>query len=414
MVQQRKQLDRLWLWLGAAIVLIVVFFGAKSMLRERLPVRVAQVGREELHKTTATNGRVEPVMPYQYTSPIATTVKAVYVQPGDRVPAGKLLMVLDDVQARARLADAESGVKTAQAALDAAQHNGTQAEQQEAAADVAKAQLDRDQAQKNLDTLIKLNATGAASAGEVTAARGRLDLAEAALHAASLTATNRYSASEVARAQAALSGAEQNLAAARQVEDETSYRAPVAGTVYSVNAEATDSVQPGAVLLELADLRHVRVRAYFDEPEIGLLAVGQQILIRWDAKPGQEWHGHIERLPSNVINYQQTRNVGEVLVGIDGPEDGLLPDSTVTVTVTTQTEPNALTVPREALRFENGKYYVYKVVSDDRLERVAVTLGTYTLTQAAILSGLQAGEWVATGTTNGQPLQTDVPIRVLR
>ncbi|MGB6692477.1 MAG: biotin/lipoyl-binding protein, partial [Terracidiphilus sp.] len=112
MAQQRKQLDRRWLWLSAAIVLIVVFFGAKWMLRERLPVRVAQVEREELQKTTGTNGRVEAVAPYQYTSPIATTVKAVYVQPGDTVAAGKLLMVLDDVQARARLADAESGVKT--------------------------------------------------------------------------------------------------------------------------------------------------------------------------------------------------------------------------------------------------------------------------------------------------------------
>jgi HlyD family secretion protein len=414
MAQQRKQLDRRWLWLSAAIVLIVVFFGAKSMLRERLPVRVAQVEREELQKTTATNGRVEPVTPYQYNSPIATTVKAVYVQAGDKVPAGKLLMVLDDVQARARLADAESGVKTAQAALDAAQHNGTQAERQEATADVAKAKLDRDQAQKSLDTLIELNATGAASASEVAAARTRLELAETALHAAGLSANNRYSPVEVARAQAALSDAESNLAAARQVEDETSFRAPMAGTVYTVNEQATDFVQPGTVLLEMADLRQVRVRAYFDEPEIGLLAVGQRILMRWDAKPREVWHGHIVRLPSNVINYQQTRNVGEVLVAIDGPEDGLLPDTNVTVTVTTQTEPDALTVPREALRFENGKYYVFKVVNDDRLERVPVTLGTYTLTEAAILSGLQAGDWVATGATNGQPLQTDIPIRVLR
>jgi HlyD family secretion protein len=414
MVQQRKQLDRRWLWLGAAVILIVVFFGAKSMLRERLPVRATQVQRAELERTTSTNGRVEAVAPYQYNTPIATTVKAVYVQPGDTVPAGKLLMTLDDVQARARLADAESGVKTAQAALDAAEHNGTQAERQEAAADVARARLNRDQAQKSLDTSIKLNASGAASASEVASAQARLELAENALHAADLSATNRYSPVEMERAQSALSDAEQNLAAAREVEDETSYRAPVAGTVYSVNVQATDFVQAGAVLLEMADLRKVRVRAYFDEPEIGLLALGQPILIQWDAKPGKEWHGHIVRLPSNVINYQQTRNVGEVLVAIDGPEDGLLPDSTVTVKVTTQTAPNALSVPREALRFENGKYYVFKVVNDDRLERVPVTLGTYNLTQAAILSGLQAGEWIATGTTNGQPLQTDVPIRVLR
>jgi HlyD family secretion protein len=413
MVRERKQLDRRWLWLGAAILLVFVFFAARSLLRERLPVRAVQVVREELSKTTATDGRVEPVAPYMYTSPIATTVKAVYAQPGDKVPAGKLLMVLDDVQARARLADAESGVKTAQTALEAALHNGTQAEQQTASADVTRAHLDRDAAQKSLDTLIKLNAEGAASAGEVAAARDRLATADAALRAADQSASSRYSPLEVERERVALSSAQSNLAAAQQVEEQTSYRAPVSGTVYSVNAHATDFVNAGSTLLEMADLSRIRVRAYFDEPEIGQLAVGQPILIRWDAKPGMVWHGHIERLPAEVITYT-TRNVGAVLVSIDGSDDGLLPDTNVTVTVTTQSEPNTLSIPREALRFENGKYYVFKIVNDDEMQRVPVTIGPITLTEVAILSGLQTGDWVATGTTNGQPLQLGVPIRVLR
>lgn len=413
MVRERKQLDRRWIWLGAAILLVVVFFVARSLLRERLPVRAVQAVREELSKTTATNGRVEPVTPYIYSSPLATTVKAVYAQPGDKVPAGKLLMVLDDVQARARLADAESGVKTAQAMLEAALHNGTQAEQQSAAAEVTRARLDRDSAQKSLDTLTKLSSQGAASAGEVAAAQDRLTAADAALHAADQSATSRYSPAEVERERAALSSAESNLEAARQVEGQTSYHAPVAGTVYSVNAQPTEFVPAGSSLLQMADLRHVRVRAYFDEPEIGQLAVGQPILIRWDAKPGMEWHGHIERMPAEIFTLT-TRNVGATLVSIDGPEDGLLPDTNVTVTVTIQSEPDTLTIPREALRFENGKYYVFKIMSDEQMQRAPVTIGPITMTQVAIVSGLQAGDWVATGTANGQPLQLDVPIRVLR
>jgi HlyD family secretion protein len=72
----------------------------------------------------------------------------VYVQPGDQVAAGKLLLVLDDVQARARVATAESGVKAAQAALEAATHNGTQQERQMAAADGTRARLERDEARR--------------------------------------------------------------------------------------------------------------------------------------------------------------------------------------------------------------------------------------------------------------------------
>jgi len=410
MAEERKQSGRLWLWIGAAVLLVIVFFAARYLLRDRLPVREAQVSRAELINTVPTNGRVEPEVNYQIISPLATTVKAVYVQQGDQVPAGKLLMVLDDVQPRARLATAESGVKTAEAALEAATHNGTQQERQMSAGDVARAQLDRDQAQHDLDALIKLKATGAASAAEVAAAQERVDNAQASLHASSQSANSRYSPAEVARAQAALTDAQANLAAAQQVVSQTMIHAPVAGTVYLLNVGRTEFVEEGKLLLQVADLHHLRVRAYFDEPEIGRLAVGQKIQIKWDAKPGSSWQGHIVRIPSTVITYG-TRNVGEVMVQLDDGDGELLPDTNVTVTVTTSSESNALTIPREALHSENGKSYVYKVV-DEQLVRTPVTIGTPNLTQAPILSGLQEGDWVATGTTNGLPLQEGVPIQV--
>ena len=412
MAEERTQSGRLWLWVGAAILLILVFFAARFLLRERLPVREAQVSRAELINTVPTNGRVEPEVNYQINSPVATTVKAVYVQQGDQVPAGKLLMVLDDLPARARMATAESGVKAAEAALEAATHNGTQQERQMAASDTARAQLDRDQAQHDLDALIKLKATGAASAAEVAAAQERVDNAQASLHASSQSANSRYSPAEVARAQAALTDAQANLAAAQQVVSQTMIHAPVAGTVYLLNVGRTEFVEEGKLLLQVADLHHLRVRAYFDEPEIGRLAVGQKIQIKWDAKPGSSWQGHIVRIPSTVITYG-TRNVGEVMVQLDDGDGELLPDTNVTVTVTTSSESNALTIPREALHSENGKSYVYKVV-DEQLVRTPVTIGTPNLTQAPILSGLQEGDWVATGTTNGLPLQEGVPIKVVR
>ena len=84
-----------------------------------------------LVNTISTNGRVEPVVNYQFYSPIATTVKAVYAQEGDKVPAGKLLVTLDDVAARAQVASAQSAVRySAGKFLDAVEHNGTQAERQ--------------------------------------------------------------------------------------------------------------------------------------------------------------------------------------------------------------------------------------------------------------------------------------------
>jgi HlyD family secretion protein len=414
-MEDKKQSGRLWLWLGAVFFVVLIFFVTRSWTRDRLPVRAVRVSRQQLVNTISTNGRVEPVTNYPIYSPVSSTVEALYVQQGDRVTAGKLLLQMNDVQALARVASAESGLKSAQAALEAATQNGSSQERQASASDIAKARIDRNQAQFDLTALTRLKATGAASASEVSAAQERLETAEAGLSAAEEGAHSRYAPSDVARAQAALADAEASLAAARDVEAKTAPRAPIAGMVYSLAVGRTEFAEEGRLLMQIADLGKLRVRAYFDEPLIGQLAVGQFVQIKWDGdpKPGHVWLGHVARTPTTVVAYPP-RTVGETLIDIDGGDGGLLPATDVTVTVTTSSQPNVLTVSREALHVENGQPFVFKVEGDELVRTPVVESGVPTYTLAPILSGLKDGDVVATGSTSGLPLQEGIPIKVMR
>jgi HlyD family secretion protein len=412
MAEERKQFGRVWLWVGAAVLLVIVFFVARSMTRDRLPVRAAAATRDTLVSRISTNGLVEPEKNIEYHSPLATTVRAIYVQQGDHVTKGQLLMQLDDVVARARVATAESALRAAQATDEATRQGGTLEERQSFSSSVSRAKLDLADQQRQLAALEKLQATGAASASEVQAARDRVAIAQDSLQSAQARQTSRYSPSEIARANSAVADAQANLAAARAVLDQTSFRAPSDGTAYSIPIGRSDFVDQGKLLLQMADLTHTRVRAYFDEPEIGRLAVGQPIRIVWDARPGKEWHGHIVLVPSTVVDYG-TRHIGEVLVAIDDADNGLLPETHVTVTVTTSSEPNVLTLPREALHSENGKPYVYRIVNGS-LVRTAITIGIPNLTQVPVISGLKDGDVVATGSMNGLPLEEGTPVKVVR
>ena len=412
MAEARKQISRVWLWFGACVVLVIVFFVARTLTRDRIPIRAAKAVRVELVNTTPTNGLVEPVQRIEFHSPLAATVRTINVQQGDKVKAGQLLMQLDDVTARARVATAESGLRSAQASYDAVHQGGTLEERQSLSSTVSRDQLDVTQKQSELTALQKLQATGAASTSEVEASRQRLVLAQDTLHTDQGRQQTRYSPAEQQRASAAVADAEANLLAARAVFNQTSIRAPSEGTVYSIPVSRSDFVEEGKLLLQMADLNKVRVRAYFDEPEIGRLAIGQKIRIVWDARPTKEWHGHIVLVPSTVVSYG-TRNVGEVLVAIDDPDDGLLPETHVTVTVTTSSEPNTLTIPREALHSENGKPYVFRVVSDS-LVRTPIVIGTPNLTQVPVTSGLNDGDVVATGSLNGVALEEGAPVKVVR
>jgi HlyD family secretion protein len=395
-----------------AILLLLVFYLVHLATRTTLPIRVAVVERSNLKSTKSTNGKVEPTSNFEAHAPFAGVVKALYVHEGDKATEGKLLLQMDDGDAMARLATAVAGLRGAQASYDAMMKGGTQEERLSLNGDLTKASMDRDQAQHDLAALEKLQAEGAASAAEVSSAKNRLASANDSIALLEKRKSSRYDSTDLAHTKAALEDAQASYAAAQAVVNQANVKAPFAGTVYSIPVSKTEFVQQGDKLLQMADLTKMQVRAFFDEPEIGRILQGMPISIKWDAMPDKEWHGHVERVPSTIITYG-TRNVGQVLITIDDADGTLLPNTNVTVTVTTSNAADVLNVPRDALHSEQGKSYVYRVMKTT-LRRTPVTVGSLNLTQVEILSGLKEGDTVALGTTNGQPISEGVAIKIVR
>jgi HlyD family secretion protein len=171
-------------------------------------------------------------------------------------------------------------------------------------------------------------------------------------------------------------------------------------------------VQPGQALINVADLTKLQIRAYFDEPEIGKLADGQPVTITWEAKPNRVWHGHVEQAPTTVITYG-TRNVGECLITVDDARGDLLPNTNVTVRVTTARHDNVLSVPREALHTEGSVNFVYKIVNN-KLVRTPVEIApsaVVNLTRAEITSGLNEGDLIALGATSEVDLSNGMAVK---
>ena len=54
-------------------------------------------------------------------------------------------------------------------------------------------------------------------------------------------------------------------------------------------------------MASIGKLDPVRVRVYVDEPELGRVTAGQSVRITWDALPGKEWTGVVEKRPTEVI-----------------------------------------------------------------------------------------------------------------
>jgi HlyD family secretion protein len=239
----------------------------------------------------------------------------------------------------------------------------------------------------------------------------RLNAANLTLATASGRSITRYTPEDRANAQARVADAAAALVAANNAYNNANIRSPIRGTVYSIPFSQYDFVPSGADdLLDVADLNRVRVRAYFDEPEIGKLARGQAVTIVWDARQGMIWHGHIESAPTTVITYG-TRNVGESNITVDDAKGDLLPNTNVTVTVTRMQRFNVLSIPREALHTDGSNNYVYRIV-DHKLARTPVQVGVVNLTNVEVTSGLKGNEIVVLGpTASGKELTNGLEVK---
>jgi HlyD family secretion protein len=400
------------LWIAIAVIAIIGIFAIRFLLRDKVAVRVSQASYQNLLSTISTNGKVEPVEDFAAHSPAGGTVQKVFVKEGQKVHKGELLIAMNADDARSRVAQADEQVKAAQLALQSLQSGGTAEEQIGLTSDIASAQLQAKQAQRDLDATQKLQQSGAASAGEVASAQQRLLTAHNSLTALEQRKSSRFTPLDRAHAQAVLAEAQASYAAALANMQNVEVRAPFDGTVYSVSVKAYDYVTAGDDMVEMADLSRLRVRAYFDEPEIGKLANGQAVKIVWDAKPSLIWHGHIVQVPDTVITYG-TRTVGEVLISVEDSDGQLLPNTNVNATVTTLARQNVLAVPREALHTEGKANYVY-VVNGDTLSKRAIQIGGVNLTQVEIVGGLNNGDTVALSASSSQPLSNGMHVDTIQ
>jgi len=211
-------------------------------------------------------------------------------------------------------------------------------------------------------------ATGRSLCAEVQQAEEALQRAQADATLLEQKQKDRYSKPEAAKVHAQGAEAQAAYEAAADALSKSSVRSPFDGIVYTLPVKQGAYVQIGDLLLQEGDLSKMLVRSFVDEPEIGRLVSGQKIEVTWDAVPGRIWNGAVSTIPSTV-KLHGARNVGEVTCTVDNHDLRLLPNVNVGVTVITAEHGNVLTLPREAVRMDDTKPYVYQVVNGELKRR---------------------------------------------
>jgi RND family efflux transporter MFP subunit len=185
----------------------------------------------------------------------------------------------------------------------------------------------------------------------------------------------------------------------KAVEDlgKTVLTAPISGTITEINSNVGQAVN-NSPLLTIETLDDIALKFYVEERDLGLLAIGQPVQVTFDAYPNEILDGSIT-LIEPALNTFEGSSVAVVWAELNAPVDmPLMSGMSADVEVIAAETRDALLVPIQALReISPGSYSVFVVQPDGSLRMVIVTVGLQDYANAEILSGLEQGDIVSTG-----------------
>ncbi len=393
----RKQKKR-WKKILILSVIVIVIGGlfVANALKEKdtsVEVQTVKVKKGELVETVPGTGRVQPEVQVSISANVSGKITGIFVEEGDRVEKGSLLVTLDREKYEAAAEQAQSSLKSSKAAM-------------------AKSESELRRARE-------LFQQSMSSQADLEAAEADFQLRSA----------------EVERSAAYLKQAKDDLA-------KTSIYSPMAGIVSLLNKEPGEMALGAQfqqdIIMVVADLSKMEVVVEIDESDIINVSLQDTAEIEIDAYPDTVFSGIVREIAHTAT----TRGMGtaeeitnfEVKVTILEVPDRLRPGMSATAEIVTEVHEDALyipiqcvvlkpplmkddhpsegeepvgadteeeaqtTEPDEDIESEKKEpIEVVFVVRDGVVEQIPVITGISSDTDLEILSGLEKGEIVVSG-----------------
>jgi HlyD family secretion protein len=418
-----KKSNSIWWIVGGAVVLLMAgLFIAKQAgwVGQEKPeeVEFANVRTVDIIERVSASGRVQPEIEVRLSPDVSGEITALYVEEGDSVTQGQLLLKIRPDNYESLFARAQASVNSSKAS----------AEQSKAALAQAEARLIRSKA--DYDRNKKLFEDKVVSAADFEQVRANYQVAQQDIQASK--ANIRAAEFNIKSAQASLRDAAENLR-------KTTIFAPANGVISLLNVEVGERVvgtsqMAGTELMRIANLSNMEVRVNVNENDIIRVTLGDTADIDVDAysSTGRKFKGvvtEIANTASGVTTAAEAVTEFEVKIKIlNGSFSDLManrgrksypfkPGMTASVEVITDRKSNILSVPISAVTTRNEKVEkttprantTTKPLKEEPIKEVVfvdsagiakvreVKTGISDFENIEVLSGLKAGDKIVSG-----------------
>lgn len=350
-------------------------------------VRMDKPRKGDLIRTISAPGTIDPRTKVDISAQVSARIVALPYREGTRIKKGDVLVRLDAVDLSAALDSAKARHASEQARLE-----GVRASMENA---------DREMRRRK-----ELLDTKDISQEEFDSARTAFD---------QLKSQYEQTLREIDIAVANIKRAEKDLG-------NTTIQSPIDGVITKLDAEVGELVvvgtlnNAGSVIMQLADLSDMLMKAKVDESNIAPVMASQKCRVFINAYPGQTFTGQVERVrPTRMLDKDGTAYF-ETEIQVDLPKDNGLRGMLANADIEVQTMRDVIKVPTQAIldrpvdelpsdllknspildRNKKFARVVFRVV-DGKASPTVVTIGLSDLTDTVVLAGLSPEDSIITG-----------------
>jgi HlyD family secretion protein len=394
----RKRKKRWWLWGGIPAVVLIALVAIVAVARgsgsKIDPSKLAKATRSDIAKSVVATGKIQPITKVELKSKASGIVEKLYVDINQHVHRGQVLAQLDQQEILAQVAAQKATLAAAEANVITYKANIEQDRVNAAAPDLPmyKSTYDRNLAMQN-DGIVSKQTLDDAQRNYVAAENKRdASVAQISVDQAKF----KQAEAQVQSAQASLD----------QLNEQLSYTtlvSPMDGVVLSRDVEIGDAVSSILVLgstatlvMTLGDTTQVYVQGKVDEADIGSVYLSQPARIRVESFPNKTFNGKVTKIAPLGVEKDNVTTF-EVRVSIDNPTGELKANMTANAEILITEHKNALTVPEQALVYDNQKnasVFVPDSKQKDGQRKIPVKAGISNGSKTEILDGLKEGDTV--------------------
>lgn len=398
MSNHRKSKRRRWIILAITVIVLgtgVFLLTGLTRTTVRIdPSKIAKTERGDLAKSVVATGKIEPYTKVELKSKASGIIKTLYVNVGDPVKEGQVLVDLDKEQLEARVREARAQLQAAGASLQAA-HASYEKNRVEAEGP------DVPFAEKNMKRAQQLYKDGLIPQATVEDAEKGYELARNRQHTAVTNlgvakAQVAQAEAQVAQAQAALDRADDDLR-------NSTIRSPIHGVVLSRDREVGDAVSSILVLgssatliMTLGDIREVYVKGKVDESDIGKVYLGQPARITVESFKDRKFGGKVTKISPMGVEKDNVTTF-EVRVSIGNEAGELKANMTANAEIVLEEHKNVIMLPEAAIIYGKDKAASVEVPDPTAREgkrKLTIQAGISNGAKTEVLTGLKEGQEV--------------------